>query len=250
MIYTLDQLKENAPSIFATRPHGKMSQKYTFVNTQDLIDKFMSDGWNVAKATQTGKGLFSKHEVRLRHGAIPKVGDSIPEIILQNSHDGTTAFSVQTGLHRLVCSNGLTVPTSVSQSFKVRHSNFDMGEVRRLTDEFADRLPLISGSVQKMSSRILTLDEQLDYANKSQNVRWKNGQKPIGLTLEEILQPLRGGDEEKNMWNTFNIVQEKFVRGGIKYKGPKRFTQMKELKNIGTVNKINTELWELAETFC
>lgn len=250
MIQTLDQLKEKAPSVFATRPHQKMSKHYQFVNTADLIDKFMNDGWNLSAGTQSGIGLFSKHEVRLRHGAIPQVGDSIPEIILQNSHNGTTAFSVTTGLHRLVCSNGLTIPSSVSQSLKVLHKNFDMGEVRRITDQFAERLPLISGSVGKMSSRILTLDEQVDYVKKAQNIRWKNGEKPVGLSYEEILQPLRPADADLNMWNTFNIVQEKFVRGGLGYKGPKKFTRMKELKNLSVVNKINTELWELADSLC
>jgi hypothetical protein len=125
-----------------------------------------------------------------------------------------------------------------------------MGEVRRLTDQFADKLPSIASSVGKMSSRILTLDEQLDYTGKAQNIRWANGQKPVGLTLEEILQPLRVEDQLPNMWNTFNVVQEKFVRGGLEYKGPKRMTKMRELKNIGSINKINTELWELAETYC
>jgi len=250
MVTSLQTLKEQAPAIFATKANPKMSSKYIFVPSSDIIEKFHNEGWEVSQVSQTGKGLFSRHQVKMRHGAIPKVGDSIPELILQNSHDGTTAFSLSTGLHRLVCSNGLTIPTSVSQSFKVRHTNFDMGEVRRLTDQFADKLPIIANSVGKMSSRILTLDEQLDYTGKAQNIRWANGQKPVGLTLEEILQPLRVEDQLPNMWNTFNVVQEKFVRGGLEYKGPKRMTKMRELKNIGSINKINTELWELAETYC
>jgi hypothetical protein len=52
------------------------------------------------------------------------------------------------------------------------------------------------------------------------------------------------------MWTTFNVVQEKFIRGGIKYKAGKKFTTMREMKNIFTTNKINTELWELAESYC
>jgi hypothetical protein len=85
MIQTLQQLKEKAPSVFATRPHQKMTKQYQFVNTADMIDKFISDGWDLSSGRQSGKGLFTKHEVRLRHGAIPNVGDSIPEIILNNS---------------------------------------------------------------------------------------------------------------------------------------------------------------------
>jgi hypothetical protein len=250
MITLLNNLKETAPSIFATKAHQKMSDKYQFVPTYELIEKFMNDGWELGKASQVGKGLFSKHQVRMRHGEIPNVGDCIPELILTNSHDGSTTFSVSTGLHRLVCSNGLTVPTSLSQSFKIRHTNFDMGEVRKVTDEFAEQLPIIGKSVEKMSSKILTLDEQLNYVEKAKVVRWVNGQKPVGLTMEEILQPLRVDDADPTMWNTFNVVQEKFVRGGLKYKGKVRMTTMKELKNISSLNKVNTQLWELAESYC
>lgn len=250
MITTLQNIKENVPAIFSTKPHQKMSNKYQFVPTYELMDKFISEGWDFSRATQVGKGKFGKHEVRLRHGEIPNVGDCIPELILTNSHDGTTTFSVSTGLHRLVCSNGLTVPTSISQSFKIRHTNFDMGEVRKVTDEFAQQLPIIGQSVEKMSSKILSLDEQFSYVEKAKVIRWANGEKPIGLTFDEILQPLRVEDSNPNMWNTFNVVQEKFVRGGLKYKGPKKMTQMRELKNISTLNKVNTQLWELAESFC
>lgn len=250
MITTLQNIKENVPAIFSTKPHHKMSDKYQFVPTYELMEKFMNEGWDLSRATQIGRGLFGKHEVRLRHGEIPNVGDCIPELILTNSHNGTTTFSVSTGLHRLVCSNGLTVPTSISQSFKLRHTNFDMGEVRKVTDEFANHLPIIGQSLEKMSSKILSLDEQMDYVDKAKVIRWVNGEKPTGLSFEEILQPLRIEDSEPSVWNTFNVVQEKFVRGGLKYKGTKRVTRMRELKNISNLSKVNTELWELAETFC
>jgi hypothetical protein len=52
------------------------------------------------------------------------------------------------------------------------------------------------------------------------------------------------------MWTTFNVVQEKFTRGGISYKAGKRHTTMREMKNIVGTNKINVELWELANSYC
>jgi hypothetical protein len=48
----------------------------------------------------------------------------------------------------------------------------------------------------------------------------------------------------------FNVVQEKFVRGGVKYTSNNgKRTELKGLKNIMAVNQVNTKLWELAELY-
>jgi hypothetical protein len=49
----------------------------------------------------------------------------------------------------------------------------------------------------------------------------------------------------------FNVVQEKFVRGGVQYSSNNgRKTGLKSLNNIMAVNQVNTKLWELAEQYC
>lgn len=248
-IIPFDQLKSQVPSIFATNPSNKMTDKYVFVPTMDILEKFEQEGWGIYSARQSGRSIHATHQVRLRNGAMPQVGDSFLEAIITNSHNGLSAFSVGAGLHRLVCSNGLTVPESVSSTFKVRHKSLDMGEIRRLTDDFAQKMPLIENSIGKMRTRILTEGEKVGFVKSAANIRWKDGI-PATMSIENILQPMRESDKESDMWTTFNVVQEKFVRGGIGYKAGKRHTTMRELKNIASLNKVNTELWELAETYC
>ena len=69
--------------------------------------------------------------------------------------------------------------------------------------------------------------------------------------LDKLLEPTRDEDKGKDLWSVFNVIQEKFVRGGLKYQSKKgRTTSMKELKNFYNINKVNTTLWELAETYC
>ena len=71
------------------------------------------------------------------------MGDTLVEAIIRNSHNGMTTLGVSAGLHRLVCSNGLTVPTALAESFNVRHQRFDLNDVKRLTESFASKLPKI-----------------------------------------------------------------------------------------------------------
>jgi len=247
---SIETLQEVAPSVFATSPSPKMSNKYTFVPTIEVVENFDREGWKVYSAKQVGKGNYAQHELRLRNGELPQVGDSLIEAVIRNSHNGISSFSVSSGLHRLVCSNGLTVPTSIADAISVRHMNFDLGMVREITDQFAERLPVIQRSVGKMESTFLSEGQLVDFVNKSAMIRWEKGSIPK-FKLEDFLRPERDGDVGNSVWKTFNVIQEKFVRGGMKYNSKKgRVVSMRELKNFYNINKVNTGLWELAETYC
>lgn len=248
MIMTLDQVKEVAPSVFATSASPKVSNRYTFVPTVDIVESFVTEGWDISSVKQTGKGVYGLHEIKFRNGELPKVGDTLVEAVITNSHNGTSTLKISAGLFRLCCANGLTVPTTLSEAFRVRHTGFELDDVKRLTEDFSKRLPLIEGSVNRMMERELTTDEKIDFVKKSAEVRWKMGSIPATLDYEEILNPLREGDNGDSLWQVFNVVQEKWVRGGIQYKSNGgRKTQLKTLNDILNTNRINTKLWELAE---
>jgi len=248
MIYTPEMIKEVAPSVFATSPSKKLSSRYSFVPTDKIIELFDRENWKVAKVSQTGKGIHALHEIRLRNGELPAVGDTLVEAIIRNSHNGSATLSVSSGLHRLVCSNGLTVPTSVADSFKVRHSGLELDDVKRVMDGFAERLPIIQGSVGRMMERQLTMDEKVEFVQKAAKIRWNSGSLPADDLLVNLLEAKRIEDEGDDLWKTFNVVQENFVRGGFEYRSQKgRKTRLRNLKNILAVNHVNTKLWELAE---
>jgi hypothetical protein len=245
---TLEQLKSTAPSIFSTSASPKMSDKYVFVPTEDILENFQREGWEIASAKQTGRGMYGVHEIRLRNGELPKVGDTLVEAIIRNSHNGMTTLGVSAGLHRLVCSNGLTVPTSTAESFNVRHQRFDLDDVKQLTESFAGKLPKIEGSVNRMMEREMTTDEKIDFVRKSAEIRFSKEKVLNDLEIVGLLTPNRVEDEGDDMWKVFNVVQEKFVRGGMEYSSPKgRRTKLRGLQNIMAVNQVNTKLWELAE---
>jgi hypothetical protein len=245
---TLDQLKSQTPSVFATSPSTKMSDKYVFVPTMDILENFEREGWELASAKQVGRGIHSVHELRLRNGELPKVGDTLVEAIIRNSHNGMAAFQVSAGLHRLVCSNGLTVPTALAESFNIRHSRFDLDEVKRLTESFAGKLPKIEGSVRRMMEREMTIDEKIEFVRKSVGIRFGQDKVLNELQIVGLLTPNRDEDQGDDLWTTFNVVQEKYIRGGIETTSQRgRRTKLRGLENIMAVNQVNTKLWTLAE---
>ena len=248
MIYTPELIKSIAPSVFATQPSEKLSNKYVFVPTDEIIESFLKEGWKISEVKQNGKGVHGVHQIKFRNGELPKVGDTLFEAVVRNSHNGMSKLSVSAGLFRLCCSNGLTVPTALSESFNLRHSRFDLDEVKQLTESFAGRLPKIETSVHRMMERKLSTDEKIDFLRKSAEVRFGKDKVLKEMEIVGLLTPNRMEDEGDDMWRVFNVVQEKFVRGGVEMTSQNgRRTRLRGLQNIMAVNQINTKLWDLAE---
>src|SRR6266571_3526054 len=66
-----DELIRLAPSIFATQPYEKMSARYTFIPTIQIVDKMRAEGFLPVAATQSrtriaGKRDFTRHMIRFR----------------------------------------------------------------------------------------------------------------------------------------------------------------------------------------
>ena len=248
MIYTPELIKSTAPSVFATSASPKMTDKYTFVPTDQVLEFFDREGWEIASVKQTGKGVHSLHEIRFRNSELPKVGDTLVEAIVKNSHNGSSAFSLSAGLFRLVCSNGLTVPTAVAERFTMRHNHFQLDDVKELADKFSKKLPLIEQSVGRMMSRELTVDEKIDFVRESAKIRF-NAEKTLNdMEILGLLSPNRQEDQGDDLWRVFNTVQEKFIRGGVQVSNQRgKMSKMRKIDNIIAQNTINTKLWELAE---
>lgn len=248
MIYTPELIKSIAPAVFATSPSSKMTNKYEFVPTNEVMEIFDREGWKLSSVKQTGRGIHSMHELKYRNSELPKVGDTVVEAIVRNSHDGTATFSMGAGLFRLVCSNGLTVPTSVAEKFSIRHNHFSFDDVRGLAENFSKKLPRIEESVTRMMEKELTEKEKLRLIKEAIKIRWAVGNGPESIDITDLLTPFRPEDEGSDLWTVFNVIQEKMTRGGFTYKTPRgRQTTLRGIKSIQTTNRLNTKLWEAAE---
>ena len=107
------EIQEIAPSIFTTEPSEKVSDKYSFIPTVQVLEDMNELGWKPYEVAQrkgrNGSHPYSKHMIRLRNTNLGMIGDSVPELVLTNSHDGRNAFNLHAGVFRLVCANGLII---------------------------------------------------------------------------------------------------------------------------------------------
>lgn len=244
MIITLDSLRETVPSIFAKSPSPKLSDRYAFADSEYYLNKFIDNGWNITSAKQISKSVYAPHQVVLRHNANANVGDLLPQLLFVNSHNGIQKMNLNMGIYRLVCSNGLTVPSSVSQSLSIKHLDLTNSFIDSITESFFFNIPTVMDNVNRMRNKMLNNDEIMDFSSKAINIRFTN---PNDIDLNDIINPVRREDTSKDLWTVFNVVQEKLIKGGVYRKNTKR--RSRAINNFLNDSKINTQMWELAEQY-
>jgi hypothetical protein len=252
-----DELRHRAPSAFADHAHESRSSRYAYIPTVAVIDALRAEGFHPVKAMQSrsrmGRTDYTKH--MLTFARIDDtvrgicVGDSIPQVNLVNSHDGTSAYNLIAGLFRLACNNGLMVAESFAQSIKVQHTGDIIDRVIEGSFTVIDDA-VKAGNVSQEWGRIeLAPREQLLLATAAANFRWGNDEgKALPILPERLLQAHRAADDKPDLWSTFNRVQENIVGGGQRARAAngRRMTVRPVAAIDGNV-KLNRALWSLAE---
>jgi len=255
-----EHLKLVAPSVFAENKASTRSEQYKFFPTISVVEKLATEGWQPVMASQQRvrtieRHGFQKHMLRFRKydGTQPtlKVGDSLVELVLVNSHDGSSAYQLQAGLFRLVCSNGLVIADSTFESVRFKHAGFDPREVLEASYRVIDNVPLIQKKVEELEEIELSYDEQQVFAASALQLKDHNHST---IDPAQLLYPRRYDDRKPDLWHTFNRVQENLIeKGGITGRtitartNKPRFTRTRPIKGIDENVKLNKALWTLAE---
>jgi hypothetical protein len=250
--FSLDQLREIAPSVFAAEPADKVSSRYGFVPTVDVVEELSNRGLVPVFAGQTmsrdqGNRYFAKHLLRFRPQYAPTVaGQSVPEVVLMNSHDGSSGFKLWLGLFRMVCCNGLIISDGILGQVSVAHRSNAAEIVGNKSIDFMGQLDHIEDRVQRFMDRVLTPLEQGQLAETAAQLRWGND-RPAGLNHNDLLIGRRLEDAGNSLWNTLNRIQENVVKGGVNLNRPNRRSTTRVLRSVSDDARINAQLWEAAD---
>ena len=247
-----DQLRQVAPSIFAEAAHDSRSTRYTYIPTSTILDGLRKEGFQPFAVTQTrvrdeGKRDFTKHMLRLRHAS--QIADTeANEIILLNSHDGTSSYQMLAGMFRFVCSNGLVCGNTVSD-VRVPHKGQIMDNVIEGAYDVLDGFGLVRELRDDMRAISLRPAEAEIFARSALTLKYEpDPVKPAPVTESQILAPRRSADTGTDLCTTFNRDQENLVRGGLPARNAAgRRTRTREVQGIDQSVKINRALWLLAD---
>jgi hypothetical protein len=243
---TLDQIREQAPTVFTTEKLSTLTDKYIQTPTSRVVEDLMNLGWEVTKATEVkarkNKG-FQKHMVIFRHPNIMIKGkngdDAQPQILLTNSHDGKNAFNFRVGLFRFVCENGLVISDADFSNVSIRHINYTFESLQAQVNELISKLPGLVDKINLFKSTTLTEQQMIDFATKAVGLRNK-----ATVNIMDVLSVERDADHGNDLWAVFNRVEEKIINGGYSYGRKNR--KARSIKNFQQDIALNEQLWELA----
>lgn len=246
---TNDQIARYAPSVLADEAHSSRGERYRFIPTSQVLDGLRAEGFQPFEVRQTrvrdlSRREFTKHMVRLRHANSITTQGEVPEIVLLNSHDGTSSYQLLAGFFRMVCSNGL-IAGNVCEDVRIRHSGRVVHDVIEGSFRVLEEVSQAAERIESYKAIELAPQEQLLLANSALALRWDD---KAPVTAQAVLQPRRWEDRKGDLWTTFNRIQENLVRGGVSGRGAtgRRMTT-REVGGVSENVKLNRALWSLAD---
>ena len=249
---THKELQVQAPALFTQEPHFQASDKYHFVSTIEVLNVIKSLNWYPVSVQQSSvmdddKEGYQKHLVRFRHfDDLLNPRENAVELLLFNSHDRSTTFSISMGIYRFICSNGLVIADSIFESYKIKHIGDRFEDVQNAINNITSYKPIIKEKIDTFESIMLTQAERDSFARSSIPLRFD---KHLQVNYKDLLVAHREEDVKNDLYTTLNVIQENLLRGkisGVNKETGRRFTS-REITSISKDIDVNKGLWDIAE---
>jgi hypothetical protein len=263
------ELFKIAPSIFAQEAHDSRSDRYTYIPTIDVVRAMVREGFQPVDARQSrtrdvSKREFTKHLIRFRQpdSQMFAVGDTSAEIVLLNSHDGSSSYQIMSGLFRLACLNGLVVADSTIDNVRVHHKGDIVSKVIEGSFTVLGQAQKALAAPADWSAINTSQEERQALADAARVLRFGDSEGNVDTPIEarQLLIPRRVDDKKSDLWTTFNVIQENVIRGGLSARGPRtvdnrgrtvrgRMVSTRQVNGIDQDVRLNKALWTLGEAF-
>jgi hypothetical protein len=244
-------------SVGQTTKHDSRTDKYVHVPTSNVIDLLVKENFVPVKAYETktrkaDKQGFQKHMIRFRRDDMETIGDSLPEIVVINSHDGTTGLQLWSGMFRMICSNGIVAASDTYAKVSLAHRGNLEGRIIDASYRVIEQSNRALLGVQEWSHIYLSDAQRLGFAESALRARYGDNTDDWAVDPRKLLTPRRSDDVGCDLWKVFNVIQENVIKGGLgSYKrlenGRIGYRSVRSVKSVGRNVELNADLWQIAE---
>jgi hypothetical protein len=247
---TQEILAAQAPAALGNRADTRVSDRYSFVPTNKVIDLLEKEGWNLQTARQVNSRKWNpetaKHHLTFAHERLSRqdlaVGDSVPRLDMINAHNGLGTYKLLAGIFRFVCTNGLMVSDRDFGHVKLRHIGFSEEDVIKASQAVINNVSKLSEIVDEWQGLDMNLDQIRTFGEEAAALRWEGD--TATKMAENLIRPRRVQDRRTDLWSVFNVVQENLMKGGFSNSDTGR--RARAVKNIDKTVTYNQGVWELA----
>ena len=278
-----ERIEQLAPAVFSATKAGHLTDRYVSLHTSDLIPVMQDYGYVPVQAAQRGSrkvknpnaisGIsqkssegsgyavesFNAHLLSFAHTSTLNQ-DLRPEIILYNSHDGSSSVQLYAGCYRFICSNGIVAGEGFNQ--RMYHSKSGLQGFEEMLKNTVESLPEVQARIQRLKQVQLDAEQSLQLAKMGVSTRWDmlpsdtheiTGTYADYRTVQNALRSIRYEDMQNDAFTVFNRIQEAVIRGNAyvqSFTKANPYGAPRKARAVGSAKesiRINTELWNAAE---
>lgn len=225
------------------------SSKFGFISSANLVTQFEKHGLTLDKVVEMKikknkleRQGFQKHRMLFNTGL--NVKDGTLQLLVTNSHEGSSALKFQLGFFRFVCSNGLVVGNDIVTPVKIRHTIDNAEHLNDSISMILNQKTKVYESIESLSSKKLNDDQILDFSQKALDLR---GYELTNGLLVPRFTVKRTEDRQADAFTVMNVIQENIIRTGFKaFDDQGKMHGLRAIKSLDEQNRINTGLWDLA----
>ena len=260
---TTERIQQLSPAVFATTKHDRLTDRYVALHTSDLIPVMQDYGYAPVQAAQKrSRKVSAEHSAHMIAFARTidtdfAQGDVRPEIILYNSHDGSSSVKLFAGAFRFICSNGIVAGDGFQN--RMYHNTSALSGFEDMLRNTVANLPAMMERINLLKSVQLSSASAYEMAKRSVATRWdmydtqEKGVYAIEKTITDVLAINRNEDDHMDAFTVFNRIQESVIRGKAFVKSLTEATPYGSIRKARPINsvkeniRINGELWNIAE---
>jgi len=276
-------IEKLAPAVFSASKAEHLTDRYVSLHTSDLIPVMRDYGYVPVQAAQRGSRKaknsqqiselsekfsegsgyavesFNAHLLSFAHSSTLNQ-DLRPEIILYNSHDGSSSVQLYAGCYRFICSNGIVAGEGFNQ--RMLHSKSGLKGFEEMLKNTVESLPEMQARIERLKQVQLDSEQALRMARLGVSTRWDmlpastheiTGTYADYRTVNNALRIGRMQDSSNDAFTVFNRIQEAVIRGNAyvqSFTKVNPYGAMRKARAVGSAKesiRINTELWNIAE---
>ena len=191
-----------------------------YVPTMELIEPLRKDNWKISHVAQIRDKKTDKvksHFIKLFHpemGSSLKIekggGDTIPNIIINNSSDGNKNLFADFGMTRMVCSNG-AISRETQHVFSLQHKSDTRALIPFFLNNIQSNILKTYEGFQKLQELSLS-SKKLDFITKKA-VKLRNDFSNVDP--HTLLTVRRQEDEGTSAYILFNRIQENLTKSNL-----------------------------------
>lgn len=205
IIGNLNQLSANA------RVSKPMSDKYKTYDTKTLVENIVRDlGLDCtikAKGNIPGRVSTSHFvEIGLKETFTLPDGLYSPRVIIRNSYAGEGSLSVQCGIFRYICENGLTIG---SKTFAIRIRHVGRTQEQVYAELRANILVAIENAKKLAQTMYAGMSENISVVDLKRKINTLDLSKKVqDVVLYRFKHATRPEDATQTLWAAYNIINE------------------------------------------